>query len=81
MQGMLTVFGTVAVSVMLIAYWQEARSKWFVLLFAAASAATATYSAMVEAYPILGVEALWTLVALIRFWKRHEREAAAGLGG
>jgi hypothetical protein len=78
---MLTVFGTVAVSVMLIAYWQEARSKWFVLLFAVASAATATYSAMVGAYPILGVEALWTLVALVRFWNRHEREVAARISG
>jgi hypothetical protein len=36
---------------------------------------------MVHAYPILGVEALWTLVALIRFWNRREREAAEGRGG
>ena len=35
---MLTVFGTIAVSVMLLAYWQEARSKWLVLAFAGASA-------------------------------------------
>ena len=59
---------------MLVAYWQEARSKWFVLVFAAASAATATYSALVEAWPILGVEALWSLVAFMRFWKRHRAE-------
>ena len=71
---MLTAFGTIAVSVMLVAYWQEARSKWFVLVFAAASAATATYSALVEAWPILGVEALWSLVAFMRFWKRHRAE-------
>ena len=74
---MLTAFGTIAVSIMLLAYWQEARSKWLVLVFAAASAATATYSGLVEAWPILGVEALWSLVALFRFWKRHRLEALA----
>ncbi len=72
---MLTAFGTIAVSIMLLSYWQEARSKWFVLVFAAASAATATYSGLIEAWPILGVEALWSLVALRRFWSRHHREA------
>ena len=74
---MLTAFGTIAVSIMLLAYWQEARSKWLVLVFAAASAATATYSGLVEAWSILGVEALWSLVALLRFWKRHRLEALA----
>lgn len=72
---MLTAFGTIAVSIMLLSYWQEARSKWFVLVFAAASAATAIYSGLIEAWPILGVEALWSLVALRRFWNRHHREA------
>jgi len=72
---MLTVLGTVAVSIMLLAYWQEARSKWFVLIFAGASAATAVYSAFVGAYPITGVEALWSLVALARFRRRHLAEA------
>ena len=75
---MLTAFGTIAVSIMLFSYWQEARSKWFVLAFAAASAATAAYSGLVEAWPILGVEALWSLVALRRFWQRHRRETVAG---
>lgn len=75
---MLTAFGTIAVSVMLIAYWQEARSKWWVLVFAGASAATATYSALVEAWPILGVEVLWALVALSRFRKRRTAESGVG---
>ena len=73
---MLTAFGTIAVSVMLLTYWQEARSKWFVLAFAGASAATAAYSALVEAYPITGVETLWAAVALRRFWTRRRAETA-----
>ncbi len=74
---MLTVFGSVAVSVMLLAYWLEPRSKWFVLLFAAGSAATAAYSGLVQAYPITAIEGLWAAVALTRFVSRRRAEAAA----
>ena len=48
---MLTRFGFVAVLVMFVAYTQDSRSRWLVLLFAAGTAATALYSGMVEAYP------------------------------
>ena len=64
---------------MLLSYWLEARSKWFVLLFAAASAATALYSGLAEVYPITGVEALWSAVAFLRFWRRHRLERTAEL--
>ena len=74
---MLTLFGSIAVTIMFLAYWVEARSKWYVLVFAAASAATSAYSALVEAYPITVIEALWALVALQRFSKRHRLEAVA----
>ena len=74
---MLTAFGFLAVTVMFLSYWQERRSKWFVLAFAIGSAATAVYSGLIEAYPILVVEALWALVALRRFIKRARDERAA----
>ena len=45
---MLTLFGSVAVAIMFLSYWLEPRSKWFVLVFAGASAATA-----VEGVPFL----------------------------
>ncbi len=71
---MLTAFGSVAVSVMLVSYWLESRSKWFVLVFAIASAATAAYSGLVEAYPITAIEFLWALVAFRRFLVRTRAE-------
>ena len=71
---MLTIFGSVAVGVMLLSYWRESSSKWFVLVFAVASAATSAYSALVEAYPITVIEALWALVALQRFRTRYQGE-------
>jgi hypothetical protein len=69
---MLTVFGSSAVGLMLVSYWLEARSTWFVLTFVLGRAATSLYSGLVEAYPITAIEALWALVALRRFWRRHE---------
>ena len=71
---MITMFGAVAVSIMFLAYWLERRSKWMVLLFAVASALTSAYSGLVEAYPITVIEALWALVALQRFFRRHREE-------
>jgi hypothetical protein len=73
----LTLFGSVAVAIMFVSYWLEPRSKWFVLVFAGASAATAAYSGLVEAYPITVIEAMWALVALQRFIGRHRRKAGA----
>jgi hypothetical protein len=76
---MLTLFGSVAVAIMFLSYWLEPRSKWMVLIFAGASAATSLYSGLVAAYPITVIEALWSLVALQRFWKRYRAEGLAAL--
>ncbi len=72
---MLTLFGFVAVTIMFLSYWWEARSKWMVLLFAGGSALTAVYSALAAVYPITIVESLWSLVALRRFFLRYRRES------
>jgi len=74
----ITVFGSIAVAIMLLSYWQEARSKWYVLVFAAASAATLVYSGLVEAYPVTVIEVLWAMVALQRFSRRYRQEADSG---
>ena len=71
---MLTIFGFAAVAVMFISYWLESRSRWMVLVFALGCAATALYSLLLAAYPITVVESLWALVALQRFWRRHQKE-------
>ena len=74
---MLTIFGIVAVSIMFLSYWLEPRSKWMVLIFAGGSALTSAYSGLLAAYPITVIEALWALVALQRFWRRHRGQAQA----
>jgi len=77
---MLTVFGSIAVSIMLVSYWLEPRSSWFVLLFAAGSAATAAYSGLAEVYPITVIEGLWALAAMQRFAKRRRKESQTAFG-
>jgi hypothetical protein len=72
---MLTLFGSVAVTIMFLSYWMEPRSKWLVLVFAAGSAATSAYSALAAVYPITAIEAAWALVAVQRFIRRHRAEA------
>ena len=71
---LLTLFGSVAVAIMMAAYWLEPRSKWFVLLFAGGSAATAAYSGLVQAYPITVIKTIWAFVALGRFYDRYRKE-------
>ena len=71
---MLTLFGSIAVSIMFLSYWTEERSKWLVLVFAIGSGMTSLYSGLAEVYPITVIEALWALVALRRFAQRHARE-------
>ena len=72
---MTTLFGSIAVGVMLGSYWLEPRSRWFVLAFAGGCAATAAYSGLVEAWPLMVVEAVWAFVALRRFVTRRRDEA------
>ncbi len=75
---MLTLFGSIAVTIMFLSYWLESRSKWMVLVFALGSALTAAYSGLAAVYPITVIEALWSLVALQRFVKRFRLESSAG---
>ena len=66
----LTLFGLVAVSLMLVTYALEARSHWFVLAFAGACALGSIYGFLQGAWPFCVVEAIWALVALRRWLAR-----------
>lgn len=66
----LTLFGLVAVGLMLAFYAVEERSPWFVLAFAAACGLASVYGFLQGAWPFGVVEAIWALVALHR-WRRR----------
>ena len=64
----LTWFGLLAVSAMLVCYAFEQRSSWWVLGFAGACVLGSTYGFLQGAWPFGGVEAIWSLIALRRWW-------------
>jgi len=66
-----TVFGVVAVSTMMIAYALEERFHSFVLVFAVASLSASLYAVLIEAWPFVVIEALWSAVA-IRKWSNSK---------
>ena len=65
----LTIFGLCAVSLMLLTYALEARSRWFTLAFAGACMLGSTYGFLQGAWPFGLVEGVWALVALVKWWK------------
>ncbi len=78
-----TVFGLIAVSLMLVFYACESRSNWFVLAFAVSCAMGSVYGFMQGAWPFGLVEGVWSLVALHRWHllgkARSEAEATSTL--
>jgi len=65
---LLPAFGLFAVSAMLITYAFEGRSPWFVLAFAFACALGSTYGFLQGAWPFGLVEAIWSVIAVRRWW-------------
>ena len=63
----LTLFGLVAVSLMLLCYAMEAQGRGWVLGFAGACALGSAYGFLQGAWPFGVVEAVWALVALRRY--------------
>jgi hypothetical protein len=64
----LTLFGLFAVTLMLVCYALESRSTWFILAFAFSCALGSTYGFLQGAWPFGLVEAIWSVVALRRWW-------------
>jgi hypothetical protein len=64
----LTLFGLVAVTLMLVFYSLEHRSHWFTLAFAISCGLGSAYGFLQGAWPFGIVEAVWAVVAL-RKWR------------
>ena len=67
--SLLTVFGLVAVTTMLVTYALESKSTWYILGFALACAMGSAYGFLQGAWPFGLVEAVWSVVALRRWWR------------
>jgi hypothetical protein len=64
----LTAFGLFAVTGMLVCYALERRSSWFILAFAVSCTLGSVYGFLQGAWPFGLVEAVWSVVALQRWW-------------
>lgn len=64
----LSTFGFIAVTLMLLCYAFEDRSRWFTLAFAGACLLASAYGFLQGAWPFGLVEAVWSVVALRRWW-------------
>ena len=70
----LTLFGLVAVTLMLVCYALEKRNHWFILAFAGSCVLASTYGFLQGAWPFGLVEGVWSGVALRR-WLLERRPA------
>jgi len=71
---LLSAFGLFAVTLMLVTYALEERSHWFVLGFAFSCALGSTYGFLQGAWPFGLVEAVWSIVALRKWWLNRRFE-------
>jgi hypothetical protein len=72
---LLTLFGLFAVTAMVACYALESRSPWFVLGFAGSCLLASAYGFLQGAWPFGLVEAIWSLIALRRWWTRQRNLA------
>ena len=70
----LSAFGLFAVTAMLVCYALEKRSPWFILAFSAACALGSIYGFLQGAWPFGLVEAVWSLIAVRRWWQVRQAE-------
>jgi hypothetical protein len=75
----LNIFGLFAVTAMLLCYALEKRSPWFTLAFAGSCALGSAYGFLQGAWPFGLVEAVWSIVALRRWWPARKTEMEIAL--
>ena len=64
----LTAFGLFAVTAMLVFYALEPRGRFYTLAFAGACVLGSAYGFLQGAWPFGLVEAVWSIVAVRRWW-------------
>lgn len=64
----LSAFGLFAVTLMVVCYALERRSAWFILTFSVACVLGSIYGFLQGAWPFGLVEAVWSAIALRRWW-------------
>jgi hypothetical protein len=69
--SVLTLYGVVVLSLMMLMYAFEGRHRNFVAAFAAGCALSASYGFLSGAWPFGAVESIWCVIAAGRFLRRR----------
>ena len=73
----LTIFGIVVLAFMMAMYALERRGPLFILAFALGCGLSSTYGFLSGAWPFGVVEAIWTVIAIHRYWVTAHMNAGA----
>ncbi len=65
--------GIIAVTIMVLSYALEKRSDLFIGLFAIGCALAAIYAYLLDSYPFLFAESIWSVIALKR-WETENKK-------
>lgn len=69
--GALTLFGVVAVSIMVLCYALESRSHWYTLGMSACCVAASVYGFLAGTWPFGILEGLWAVIAFYKWLDRR----------
>lgn len=69
---MLTIFGAIAVSFMMIFYALEQRSTWFTFASACSCLAPSRYAWLAGTWPFAVVELVWASIAFRKWWTSRQ---------
>ena len=64
---MLTIYGALAASTMVVSYALEDRHRLWIAVFAVACAATALFGVLTSAWIFAALESVWAVIAIHRF--------------
>jgi hypothetical protein len=70
--SLLSAFGLFAVTAMLVSYAMESKNSWYIFAFAIACLMGSAYGFMQGAWPFGLVEAVWSGVAIRRWWGKRK---------
>ncbi len=65
----LTAFGAIVVSLMMIFYALEQHSSWYTFAFAVACGASSVYGWLAGTWPFGVVEGVWAIIAFRKWWR------------
>lgn len=74
---LLSLFGLLAVTVMVVCYALEKRHSVFILAFAVSCVLASVYGFLQGAWPFGLVEAVWSVIAARRWWLVTRSQVAA----